>query len=89
MKQAGLTLDVDTANGQIGQWLHEVAHQRIHGTTKQKPAELLVKETLALAELPALQTSTKAIIPVITGALPIESFQHPLSLYDQLIEVAL
>ncbi|WP_460313602.1 IS21 family transposase, partial [Aliiglaciecola aliphaticivorans] len=52
LKQAGLALDVDIANGQIGQWLHDVAHQRIHGTTKQKPEVLLIKEKLALSELP-------------------------------------
>jgi transposase len=44
LKQVGLALDIDTANGQVGQWLHDVAHQRIHGTTEQKPEVLLIKE---------------------------------------------
>lgn len=89
MKQAGLELDIDTANGQVGQWLHDIAHQRIHGTTQQKPEVLLIKEQLALSELPAKSLLTTTIAPVTHHALPIESFQHPLSIYDQLIEVAL
>jgi len=89
LKQAGLALDIDTANGQVGQWLHDVAHQRIHGTTQQKPEVLLIKEKLALSELPAKPIADNTIAPVSYHALPIESFQHPLSVYDQLIEVAL
>lgn len=89
MKQAGLTLDIDTANGQIGQWLQEIAHQRIHGTTKQKPDVLLIKEKLALSELPVTSTLAQTIAPITRHALPIESFQHSLSTYDQFIEVAL
>jgi len=89
LKQVGLALDIDTANGQVGQWLHDVAHQRIHGTTQQKPEVLLIKEKLALSELPAKPIADNTIAPVSYHALPIESFQHPLSVYDQLIEVAL
>jgi transposase len=89
LKQAGLTLDVDTANGQIGQWLHEVAHQRIHGTTKQKPEVLLTKEKLALRELPTKPLSANPIKVSADRIVPIESFQHPLSTYDRLIEVSL
>jgi transposase InsO family protein len=87
MKQAGLELDVDTANGQIGQWLHDIAHQRIHGTTKQQPEVLLIEEKLALSDLPTTPTRANTIAPLTYHALPIESFQHPLSIYDQLIEV--
>ncbi len=89
LKQAGLALDIDTANGQVGQWLHDVAHRRIHGTTQQKPEVLLIKEKLALSELPAKPIADNTIAPATYHALPIESFQHPLSVYDQLIEVAL
>jgi transposase len=89
LKQVGLALDIDIANGQVGQWLHDVAHQRIHGTTQQKPEVLLIKEKLVLSELPAKRIADNSIAPVTYHALPIESFQHPLSVYDQLIEVAL
>jgi transposase len=89
MKQAGLELDIETANGQVGQWLHDVAHQRIHGTTKQQPAVLLIKEKLALSELPAKLALANTAAPISRHAMPIESFQHALSIYDELIEVAL
>jgi transposase len=86
LKQAGLALDVDAANGQIGQWLREVAHQRIHGTTRQKPQDLLIKERLSLADLPLRPSSAKVTVIYPRQAIPIESFQHPLSIYDQLLE---
>ena len=89
LKQAGLVLDVEVANGQVGPWLDEVAHQRIHGTTQQKPADLLVKEQLALSELPLQPLEEPQINKTTQLPVPIESFQHPLSTYDQLIEVAL
>jgi transposase len=85
LKQAGLALDVETANAQVGPWLEDVAHQRKHGTTKQKPAVLLVKEQLALAPLPARPLSDKTRPIPSRTAMPIESFQHPLSVYDQLL----
>lgn len=86
LKQAGLALDVDAANGQIGPWLSQVAHQRIHGTTKQEPQRLLIKERLSLADLPLRRSRAKAVVIRARQAMPIESFQHPLSLYDQLLE---
>lgn len=90
LKQAGLELDVDTANGKIGPWLHEVADKRIHGTTKQSPEQLLIKEKLALSELPVKARPHEFVQRINHAhALPIESFQHALSTYDQLIEVAL
>jgi transposase len=88
LKQAGLALDVDAANGQIGQWLNEVAHQRIHGTTKQRPQSLLIKERLSLADLPLRPSRAKAAVIKSPSAMPFESFQHPLSVYDQLLEAA-
>lgn len=86
LKQAGLALDVDAANGQVGRWLDEVAHQRIHGTTKQKPQTLLIQERLSLAELPVRRTSANVAVIKSAPAMPFESFQHPLSVYDQLLE---
>lgn len=89
LKQVGLQLDVETANARIGAWLAEVAHQRIHGTTKEKPQALLDKERLSLRPLPEQAASThKPTTPVtVKAALPVESLQHPLSTYDQLLEV--
>lgn len=90
MKQAGLVLDVEIANAQVGQWLADIAHQRTHGTTGEKPQVLLDKERLSLAPLPALhEPACQAKPRSNVQALPIESLQHPLSTYDQLLGVAL
>lgn len=89
LKQAGLVLDVDTANGQVGQWLSEVAHQRIHGTTGEQPQLLLEKERHHLQALPvsdSISTPVATVTPTQTCPVPFESLQHPLSTYDQLLE---
>lgn len=86
LKQAGLMLDSDIANGYIGPWLHQVAHQRIHGTTGEKPQDLLAKERLHLKPLPHLPLSQPIRAPFRSSrVIPAESLQHPLSLYDQLL----
>lgn len=88
LKQAGLVLDVDTANAHIGPWLHDVANQRIHGTTGEKPAVLLAKERLSLQPLPSgIKPRQSDIRQSTRYAIPRESLQHPLSVYDQLLEV--
>ena len=88
LKQAGLVLDVDTANGQVGPWLAEVAHQRIHGTTGEKPQVLLDKERHYLQPLPkkADSPATARLMVKPDGPVPYESLQHPLNTYDQLLE---
>lgn len=48
----GEMLDIGTANNEVTLWLDTVAHQRIHDTTKQKPAERLVQERQYLQPLP-------------------------------------
>lgn len=88
LKQAGLVLDVDTANAQIGPWLHDVANQRVHGTTGEKPAVLLAEERFSLQPLPCGVKPRQSDIRQTTRyAMPRESLQHPLSVYDQLLEV--
>lgn len=86
LKQHGLDLTVDVANGHIGAWLETVAHQRIHGTTGAKPQVLLEKERFTLQSLPNTGSSL-SLPPVCHSVVPIESFQHPLSTYDALLEV--
>jgi len=84
LKQSGLKLDVDTANSHIGRWLQDIAHQRLHGTTGEKPQVLLEKERHYLMALPANITDSEASpVPVLSGVLPFESIQHPLAMYDQ------
>jgi transposase len=53
LKQAGLQLDVVTANVEVRYWLKEVAHERLHGTTQVKPSERLQEEQSQLQAVPA------------------------------------
>ena len=88
LKSAGLVLDVATANAHIGRWLAEIAHQRVHGTTGVKPAVRLAEEREVLLPLPVRATTpAPAAAPLRAGhALPHESLQHPLSVYQALLE---
>ena len=86
LKSSGLKLDVETANAHLGRWLSEVANVRRHATTGERPAVLLDAERAALLPLPAQ-------VPVLAApdnrrVLPRESLQHPLAVYDTLLERA-
>jgi transposase len=87
LKQTGLRLDVTTANAHIGPWLERVAHQRIHGTTGVKPQVRLDEERFELMPLPAAPQPASPAPAASPRPLPVESFQHALSLYDALLEV--
>jgi transposase len=89
LHSAGLALDVETANAHIGPWLAEVAQQRVHGTTGIQPAVRLADERRALLPLPAQPVPADRPAPVLHPGrvLPHDSLQHPLSVYDQLLEV--
>lgn len=85
LTETGLELTADLANAYIGPWLAEVAHQREHGTTKQKPAIRLEEERLVFLPLP--DDAQDALIPLATPASPpFESLQHSLDVYDQFME---
>jgi transposase len=81
---AGLKLDVAMANVHVRRWLDEVANTRVHATTKAVPALRLAEERAVMLPAPALKTAP--MIPQRV-ALPVESLQHPLSVYDELLEV--
>ena len=86
LKSAGLKLDADAANAHIGRWLAEVANARIHGTTGERPDRRLAIERAALMPLPP----SVQIVPMRAPArrpMPMESLQHPLSMYESLLEV--
>ena len=87
LRSAGLKLDVGAANAHIGRWLSEVANARVHATTGERPDRRLTLERSALLPLPALSTQTIAA-PDSKRPLPIESLQHPLAVYDALLEAA-
>jgi transposase len=86
LRQSGLKLDVGAANAHIGRWLTDVANTRRHATTGERPAVRLAAEQAALLPLPA-QTPAPAV-PDNRRVLPRESLQHPLAVYDALLEVA-
>lgn len=92
LKSAGLHLDVDAANAHVGRWLETVAHQRIHATTGVSPAVRLTEERHALLPLPAASAPGRAaprgFLSGLDLALPFESLQHPLSVYEALLEVS-
>jgi transposase len=81
---SGLRLDVDVANGRVRRWLDEVANVRIHGTTGVTPVSLLPDERAVMLPAPALKAP-----PMVSRrvAMPVESLQHPLSVYDELLSI--
>lgn len=85
LEASGLRLDAELANIHVRRWLDEVANVRVHATTKAVPAVRLAEERAVMLAAPALSASTPLRARV---ALPIESLQHPLSVYDALLEVA-
>ena len=90
LKQSGLKLDVTAANIHIGPWLQEVANARVHGTTGEIPNIRMELERMKLQPLPASVRATAVIAVARRGAVPLpyESLQHPLSVYQSLLEVA-
>lgn len=84
LKQQGLVLDAPIANGKIGTWLHDVAHQRIHGTTEEKPQVLLDKERLSLLPLPQFVFNKDTINSTILSVVPPINLQHPMQIYEEL-----
>jgi hypothetical protein len=90
LKQSGLKLDVTAANAHIGPWLQNVANARVHGTTGEVPNVRLEIERTKLQPLPVtvqaaspIAVARRTVVP-----LPYESLQHPLSVYQSLLEVA-
>lgn len=89
LRAQDLLLDVEMANAKIGPWLERVAHQRIHGTTKAKPADRLVEEVTCLQPLPAMiqQKSASQGMPDISIAPPTDvlNLQHSMTVYESLL----
>jgi transposase len=85
LEATGLKLDATIANVHVRRWLDEVANVRVHGTTGAVPAHRLADERAVMLSAPALKATLVAPTRV---ALPVESLQHPLAVYDELLEVA-
>lgn len=84
VEASGLRLDANLANLHVRRWLDEVANARVHATTKAVPAKRLAEERAVMLSAPALKAPAPTRQRV---ALPVESLQHPLSVYDTLLEV--
>ena len=77
LRQAGLVLDVETANMEVLKWLRDVANVRIHTVTEEQPAVRWRQERAVLqaytpprAEVIPLPTETGLCIPKRTRASP-------------------
>jgi transposase len=102
LRQSGQQLDVVTANIEVAHRLNEVAHQRVHGTTNEKPAMRLLAEAKHLQPLPppwrAYVAAARPQAPVATpperrpasvaDCLDVElPTQHSLATYERVIAV--
>lgn len=84
LQASGLRLAVELANAHVRRWLDDVANARVHGTTKAVPAVSLADERAVMLPAPALKVAARIRQRVAT---PVESLQHPLAVYDALLEV--
>lgn len=83
LNAAGLKLTVELANQHVRPWLDKVANARNHGTTGAVPAERLAEERAVMLPAPALKPPARLPTRVAT---PVESLQHPLAVYDELLD---
>ncbi|MBG6082442.1 IS21 family transposase [Rubrivivax gelatinosus] len=85
LEASGLSLDADIANAKVRRWLDEVANVRVHGTTGEVPMTRLAEERAVMLPAPALKAPPRVAARV---AMPVESLQHPLAVYQDLLEAA-
>lgn len=89
LRAQNLTLDSEIANAKVGPWLERVAHQRIHGTTLEKPSVRLAEEVKQLLPLPVClrQPNQPSSAPTLNVVPPMESinFQHSMNVYETLL----
>jgi hypothetical protein len=91
-QQLGQPLDLDTLNLEFARWLAVTANARVHGTTGEVPSERLEAEQPALQTLPPrlFAGEPRSVDPgrSLNRSFPVEQLQHPLSVYDDLLELA-
>ena len=83
----GMVLDAATANRFVLDWLAEVANVRTHATLKERPKDRWQDDLAQLTPLPS--AFCRSWSPLIERfPVPVESIQHPLSVYGELLEAA-
>jgi transposase len=84
--QAEVVLDVGTANVEVLKWLRDVANARDHQGTGERPVDRLEEDQKAMLPYePALAPLEAAARVRLRTPLPVESLQHPLSVYGELL----
>lgn len=87
LKALGLLVDKELANYEVKRWLRDIANQRLHATTRRMPADLLVEEKPCLQPLPEAYAGIKRTKPHYSFIVNQEILlQHPLSVYDKLLQ---
>lgn len=87
MKGTGLLLDCAAANRRVRDWLADEANVRVHATLNERPIDRWRQEREHLQPLPSRVRRDEA--PLLDNSLrpvPLESLQHPLSVYDAIGE---
>ena len=86
LKQAGLTLDVATANIEVRKWLDEVANCRIHGETNERPCDRLNIERQVMLPLPQ-RLSVEPSKSELMGptSWPVTPLQRTPAIYQQML----
>ena len=88
LKQAGLTLDVETANIEVLKWLRDVANVRDHRTTGEQP---YIRWQLEVATLQAYQLKPDNLVELPVketlspGHFKPVNLQHDLSVYESIL----
>jgi transposase len=88
--QAEVGLDPETANVEVLKWLRDVANVREHKGTGERPVDRLPADQQAMLPFePPVAPLEAAAKARLRTPLPVESLQHPLSVYGELLaEVA-
>ena len=89
-RQLDQALDLEALNLEFARWLALTANARIHGTTGEIPSKRLDQERAFLQPLPATRLGGQPRSPeadrTLTAPFPVEVLQHPLSVYEELLE---
>jgi transposase len=83
---------IDDVRAQAARWLTDVANARIHGTTRERPADRLLVERARLRALPEHPFDTDLVVPLIVSKearvqLDTNSYSVPHTLVGQTVHL--